>query len=98
MPVLTTVPDVVKPYYHIETAICKPICLAGYPEKHTPCLYPRHKRDQPVPLLSRVLGPYPNLDSKPPHLRPGLNVVLRLSPISASSQSVQKEMKPKTRE
>jgi hypothetical protein len=33
--------------------------------KHTPCLYPRHKRDQPIPLLSRGLGPYPSLDSKP---------------------------------
>jgi hypothetical protein len=30
------------------------MCPAGYPEKHTPRLYPRHKQDQPVPLLSRV--------------------------------------------
>jgi hypothetical protein len=30
------------------------MCLAGYPEKHTPRLYPRHKQDQPIPLLSRV--------------------------------------------
>jgi hypothetical protein len=30
------------------------MCPAGYPEKHTPRLYPRHKQDQPVPLLSQV--------------------------------------------
>jgi hypothetical protein len=30
------------------------MCPAGYPKKHTPRLYPRHKQDQPVPLLSRV--------------------------------------------
>jgi hypothetical protein len=30
------------------------MCPAGYPEKHTPYLYPRHKQDQPVPLLSWV--------------------------------------------
>jgi hypothetical protein len=30
------------------------MCPAGYPEKHTPRLYPRHKQDQPAPLLSRV--------------------------------------------
>ena len=36
--------------------------------KHMPHLYPRHKQDQPIPLLSRGLGPNPNLDSKPPHL------------------------------
>jgi hypothetical protein len=30
------------------------MCLAVYLEKHTPRLYPRHKQDQPVPLLSRV--------------------------------------------
>jgi hypothetical protein len=30
------------------------MCPAGYPEKHTPRLYPRHKQDQPVPLLSWV--------------------------------------------
>jgi hypothetical protein len=30
------------------------MCPAGYPEKHTPRLYPRHKQYQPVPLLSRV--------------------------------------------
>jgi hypothetical protein len=54
------------------------MCPAGYPEKHTPCLYPRHKQDQPVPLLSRGPGPRPNWDSKPQHCRPGLSVVLRL--------------------
>jgi hypothetical protein len=51
-------------------------------------LYPRHKRDQPIPLLLRVLGPRSNLDSKPPHLRPGLNVVLRPPPIHISNQLV----------
>jgi hypothetical protein len=30
------------------------MCPARYPEKHTPRLYPRHKQDQPVLLLSRV--------------------------------------------
>jgi hypothetical protein len=30
------------------------MCLARYPEKHTPRLHPRHKRDQPAPLLSHV--------------------------------------------
>ena len=48
--------------------------------KHTPHLYPRHKQDQPTTLLLRGLGPRPNLDSKPPHLSPGLSVVLRSPP------------------
>jgi hypothetical protein len=74
------------------------MCLARYLEKHTPCLHLRNKRDQPVPLLSRVLGPRPNLDPKPPHLRPDLNVVLRPPPIPASNQSVRKESEPMTRE
>jgi hypothetical protein len=30
------------------------MCPVRYPEKHTSRLYPRHKQDQPVPLLSRV--------------------------------------------
>jgi hypothetical protein len=30
------------------------MCPAGYPEKHMPRLYPGHKQDKPVPLLSRV--------------------------------------------
>jgi hypothetical protein len=30
------------------------------PWKHTPHLHPRHKQDQPIPLLSRGLGPRPN--------------------------------------
>ena len=34
--------------------------------KHMPHLYPRHKQDQHIPLLSRGPGPRPNLDSKPP--------------------------------
>jgi hypothetical protein len=29
------------------------MCPAGYPEKHMSYLYPRHKQDQSVPLLSR---------------------------------------------
>jgi hypothetical protein len=70
------------------------MCPAGYPEKHAPRSPLRHERDQPVPLLSRVLGPPPNLDSKPPHLRPGLKVVLRPSPIPASNQSVRKKPEP----
>jgi hypothetical protein len=40
----------------------------------------------------------PNLDSKPPHLRPSLNVVVGPSPIPASNQSVRKEPEPMTRE
>jgi hypothetical protein len=39
------------------------------PQKHTPCLYPRHKQDLLVPLLSRGLGPRPSSDSKPPTLQ-----------------------------
>jgi hypothetical protein len=46
--------SVVKPYRHAETVIHESMCLAGYPEKHTPRLYPRHKQDQPILLLSRV--------------------------------------------
>jgi hypothetical protein len=46
--------SVVKPYRHAETAIRESMCPAGYPEKHTPRLHPRHKRDQPAPLLSWV--------------------------------------------
>jgi hypothetical protein len=46
--------SVAKPNCHAETAIRESMCPAGYPEKHTPRLYPRHKQDQPVPLLSRV--------------------------------------------
>jgi hypothetical protein len=89
---------VVKSYRHVETTIHESICPAGYLEKHTPRPHPRHERDQPVPLLSRVPGPRPNLDSKPPHLRPSLKVVLRPSPIPASNQSVRKEPEPMTRE
>jgi hypothetical protein len=89
---------VVKSYRHVEMTIHESIRIAGYPEKHTPRLYPRHKRDQPVPLLSRVPGLRPNLDSKPPHLRPGLNVMLRPPPVPAFNQSVRKEPKPMTRE
>jgi hypothetical protein len=59
--------------------------------KHAPHLYPRHKQDQPIPLLSWGPGLYPNLDSKPPHLRPGLSVVLRHKPFPASNQSVSPE-------
>jgi hypothetical protein len=73
------------------------MCPAGYPKKYTPRLHPRHKWDQSIPLLSRVLGPHLNLDSKPPHLRPGLNVVLRPPPILVSNQLVQKEPEPMTR-
>jgi hypothetical protein len=47
------------------------------PRKQTPCLYPRHKKDQPAPLLSRGLGPRPSSDSKPPTLQAGLSMVLR---------------------
>jgi hypothetical protein len=46
--------SIAKPYRHVETAIRESMCLAGYPEKHMPRFYPRHKQDQPVPLLSRV--------------------------------------------
>jgi hypothetical protein len=46
--------SVVKPYCYAETVICESMCPAGYPEKYTPLLHPRHKRDQPAPLLSRV--------------------------------------------
>jgi hypothetical protein len=49
-------------------------------QKHTSRLYPRQKQGQPIPLLSRDLGPRPNLDFKPPHLRPGLSAVLRPPP------------------
>jgi hypothetical protein len=89
--------SVVKPYRHAETAIRESMCPARYPEKHMPCLHPRHKRDQPVPLLSRVLGPRLNLDSKLPHLRPSLKVVLRPPPIPVSNQSVRKEPEPMIR-
>ena len=50
------------------------------PRKHMSRLYPRHKQDQPITLLSRGLGPRPNLDSKPPLLSPGLSAVLRPPP------------------
>jgi hypothetical protein len=90
--------NAVKSYRHIETAIHELMCSVGYPENTRLACTPGHKRDQPVSLLSRVPGPRINLDSKPPHLRPGLNVVLRLSPILASNQSVRKELEPMTRE
>ena len=45
------------------------------PRKHTPRLYPKHKQDQPITLMSRGLGPHPNLDSKPPLLSPELSAV-----------------------
>jgi hypothetical protein len=57
------------------------MCPAGYPEKHTPRLHHRHKRDQPVPLLSRFQVPVQTLTPSLPHLRPGLKVVLRPQPI-----------------
>jgi hypothetical protein len=40
------------------------MCLAGYPEKRTPHLYPGHRQDQPIPLLLRGPGPRLNWDSK----------------------------------
>ena len=89
LPVLTTVLDYRQaiPDY---PAICESMCLAGYPETHAP-LVPQHKQDQPTTLLSRDLGPRPNLDSKPPHLSPELSVVLRSPPstplISRSEKS-----------
>jgi hypothetical protein len=73
---------------------CSP---AGYPEKHTSRLYPRHKQDQLISLLSRGPGLRLNLDSKPPHLRPGLSAALRPPPMSTSNQSVRKESKPTIR-
>jgi hypothetical protein len=90
--------SVVKSYRHAKTTIHESMCPTGYPEKYTPRLHPRHKRDQPVPLLSRIPGPRSNLNSKLPNLRPGLKVVLRPSPISASNRSVQKELEPMIRE
>jgi hypothetical protein len=48
-----------------ETAIHESMRPAGYPKKHTPRLYPRHKQDQPVPLLPRGPSPRPSSDSKP---------------------------------
>ena len=65
--------------------------------KHMPRLYPRYKQDQPIPLLSWGLGPRPNLDSKPPHLRPGLGMVFRPPPFPTSNQSVRKEPEPTIR-
>jgi hypothetical protein len=46
--------SIVKPYCHAGMTIRESMCPAGYPEKHTPRLYPRHKQDQPVFLLSWV--------------------------------------------
>jgi hypothetical protein len=46
--------SVVKSYRHAETVIRESMCPTRYPKKHTPRLYPRHKQDQPVPLLSQV--------------------------------------------
>jgi hypothetical protein len=44
------------------------MCLAGYPKKHTPRLYPRHKQDQLVPLLSWVSRSPSKLGLLPPVL------------------------------
>jgi hypothetical protein len=87
LPVLTMMPErsqVIPSRRNGDLRINVP---SWVPRKHTPRLHPRHKRDQPVPLLSRVPGPRPNLDSKLPHLRPGLNAVLRPPHIPASNQS-----------
>ena len=57
----------------------------------TPQAVPATGVNQPATLLSRGLGPYPNLDPKPLLLSSGLNVVLRpppsLPPISWSKKS-----------
>jgi hypothetical protein len=90
--------SIVKLYRHAETVIHESMCLAGYPEKHTPRLYPRHKQDQPVPLLSRVSRSPSKLGLLAPALEAGLNAVLRPPPIPASNQSVRKEPEPTTRE
>ena len=91
LPVLTTVLDhsqVVPSHKHGDsrTNVSQLGTL-----KHTRRLYPRHKQDQPTTLLSRGLGPHPNLDFKPPILSPGLSAVLRPppspSPISQSRKS-----------
>ena len=72
LPVLTMVLDHRKviPYH---TTIREPMYPSWVPQKHMPHLYPRHKQDQPITLLSRGLGPRPNLDSKPLLLSPGLS-------------------------
>ena len=51
--VLTTVLDM-KQAVPDCPAIRELMPPAGYPEKHTPRLYPRHKQDQPITLLSWV--------------------------------------------
>ena len=65
---------------------CIPV---GYPETHAPFVPQAQTRvqDHPIPLLSRDPNPHPNLDSKPPYLRPSLSMVLRLPPFPVS-QSV----------
>ena len=63
--------------------------------KHMLYLYPRYKQDQLIPLLSRGLGPRPNLDSKPPHLRPGLNMVLRPPPFPPPISRSKKSRNPR---
>ena len=62
--------------------------LAGYPETHAPFVPQAQTRvqDHPIPLLSRGPGLRLNLNSKPPHLRPGLNMVFRPPPFPTSNQ------------
>ena len=93
LPVLTMVLDcrqVVPDYPTIHESMCP----ARYPKTHAP-LVPRHKQDQPITLLSRGPGPCPNLDSKPPHLSPGLSVVLRPSPSSPPISRSKKSQNPR---
>jgi hypothetical protein len=83
--------SIVKPYRHVEIAIRKSMCLAGYPKKYISRLHSRHKQDQPILLLSRVLGPRLKLDSKPhtwgPTSKWCLDLHLSLPPINQSRKS-----------
>jgi hypothetical protein len=91
MPVLTTVPDRSQAVPSRRNGDSRINVPSWVPKKHMSHLHSRHKRDQPVPLLSRVPSPHPNLDSKLPHLRPAskwcLDLHLSPPPISRSRKS-----------
>ena len=73
-------------------AIRESMLPAGYPKNTCPACTPGTSRTNPSLSCPWCLGPYPNWDSKPPPLSPGLRAVqgpppLKINPDSRSGKS-----------
>ena len=78
----------------METAIHEPMYPNWVPQNTRSPFVPQAQTRSTHSTLSRGPDPRPNLDSKPPHLKPDLSMVLRPPPFPASNQSAQKEPEP----